>query len=196
MKTRSSNHRRTHDLASPGAWRTDADAQLVIVAQHLFPRNVFGPFTEDVPARIPVTAGLVVVAGDQATSTLDVELDMAALTCGHRRIHDAILKSPAVLDTARFPTAALQGRIVHDRHHARFFGTFTVRGCTRHVSLDDAQFGFSRNRSVDDVGTLTLAGAIDRFEWGLTADLAHPPEDVLLARHARIELTLPAVHEA
>src|SRR5690348_17869364 len=100
MKTRHAiSHRRTHDRPAPGAWRTDADAQLVIVAQHLFPRNVFGPFTEDVPARIPVAAGLVVVASDQASSTLDVELDMAGLTCGHRRIHDAVLKSPAVLDT-------------------------------------------------------------------------------------------------
>jgi hypothetical protein len=45
------------------------------------------------------------------------------------------------------------------------------------------------------VGTLTLAGTADRFEWGLTAELSHPPEDLLLARHARIELTLSAVHE-
>ena len=85
---------------------------------------------------------------------------------------------------------------MHDRHHARFFGTFTVRGCTRHVSLDDGQFAFHHDRAVDDVGTLTLSGDVDRFEWGLTADLSHPPEDVLLARQARIELTLPAVHEA
>jgi polyisoprenoid-binding protein YceI len=190
-------HRRPHDVAPAGAWRTDAaaGAQLVIVAQHLFPRNVFGPFAEDVTARIPVSAGLVVVADDRATSTLDLELDMAALSCGHRRVHDTMLKSAAVLDVAHFPSATLQGRLVHGRSHARFVGGFTRRGVHHHVGLDDGRSGFVRDHTRDDVGTFTLAGTIDRFEWGLSSNTVTPPEDVILARHARIELTLPAAHE-
>jgi polyisoprenoid-binding protein YceI len=125
---------------------------------------------------------------DLAASTADVTADVRRARTGLLFATEA-LKSPSVLDAARFPLARFQstrvilgpaGRISNG---AAIEGRLTLRGVTRPVRFDAAIYRLPGS-APDDLSTLTVAlsGRIDRRDYGATgfADLVEDIIDIAI----------------
>ncbi|WP_050931412.1 YceI family protein [Aestuariivita boseongensis] len=124
---------------------------------------------------MPVTrADLVVDPADLAASTADVIVNPARARTGFFFVTDT-LKSPAVLDTARFPDIRFTSTAVRLAPTGRLsdgaalIGNLTVRDVTRPVTLDAALFR-PPGTAPDDLSvlTITLNGQISRAAFGAT----------------------------
>lgn len=125
------------------------------------------------------SADITVDPENLAASGVDVRLDAAGARTDLPFALPA-MKSPGVLDTARFPeirfrsTKIALGRAGRISEGARIIGELTVRDVTRTVTLDAALYR-PRGSAPDDLSRLDirLSGSISRSAFGATgyADL-------------------------
>ena len=142
-----------------------------------------------VTGTVPLDRAVLSIDPDNlAASTADVTADVRRARTGLLFATEA-LKSPSVLDAARFPLARFQsthvilgpaGRI---SNVAVIEGRLTLRGVTRPVRFDAALYRLPGS-APDDLSTLTVAlgGRIDRRDYGATgyADLVENIIDIAI----------------
>jgi polyisoprenoid-binding protein YceI len=136
-----------------------------------------GLFGLPVRGRMPIRSGTVRIEDGQAR--IAAELDPAAIETGIRR-RDKDLRSPQLLDVARFPAVSfegeLSGAVVHGRltvHGESVATTLDVEEVCRHVD------------GVDVVATVRL----DRRAFGVTGYRG------VIQRHIDVTLTVSLVPE-
>ncbi|MGH3876219.1 MAG: YceI family protein [Actinophytocola sp.] len=118
-----------------------------------------GLFGHTVRGTIPIRSGSVTIRDGRAEVT--AELDLAAVATGNRR-RDKDLRSPRLLDVARFPSITYTGTFAQERSSVR--GTLTVHGESVSTTLDVREV-HRHPGGVDVVATTR----VDRREFGVTA---------------------------
>ena len=185
--TRPSQQPRTQPAA--GVYEIDKSHSMVeFVSRHLMVTKVRGRFSE--------FSGAITVGETPEESAVEVTIDAASIDSRDEK-RDAHLRSPDFLDVENHPTIEFRSTDVEviDDERLQVSGDLTIRGVTRPVTLDatfDGEFGdpWGNQR----VG-FTASTEIDREDWGLTWNVALETGGVLVARKARLELTVSAVRK-
>ncbi len=185
--TSTSQQQRTQPAA--GVYEIDKSHSMVeFVSRHLMVTKVRGRFSE--------FSGAITVGETPEESSVEVTIDAASIDSREEK-RDAHLRSPDFLDVENHPTIEFRSTDVEvvDDERLRVTGDLTIRGVTRPVTLDatfDGEFGdpWGNQR----IG-FSASAEIDREDWGLTWNVALETGGVLVARKARLELTVSAVRK-
>lgn len=118
--------------------------------------------------KINSSAGRIVLDKEAGTGTVEVTMDMKTIDFGHQGLNDHA-QTPDIFDTAQFPTATYQGRLVDFRNGAptAVEGNLTMHGVTKPVRLTINSFKCAPSRSGREVCGADALATIDRSEWGV-----------------------------
>jgi polyisoprenoid-binding protein YceI len=185
--TRPSHDQRTQPAA--GTYEIDTSHSMVeFVSRHLMVTKVRGRFSE--------FSGAITVGETPEESSVEVTIDAASIDSRDEK-RDGHLRSADFLDVENHPTIEFRSTDVEviDDERVRVTGDLTIRGVTRPVTLDATFDGeFSDPWGNQRIG-FSAATEIDREDWGLTWNVALETGGVLVARKARLELTVSAVRK-
>ena len=172
-----------------GVYEIDKSHSMVeFVSRHLMVTKVRGRFSE--------FSGAITVGETPEESSVEVTIDAASIDSRDEK-RDAHLRSPDFLDVDNHPTIDFRSTDVDvvDDERLRVTGDLTIRGVTRAVTLDATFDGeFADPWGNERVG-FSATAEVDREEWGLTWNVALETGGVLVARKARLELTVSAVRK-
>ena len=131
---------------------------------------------------------------DLTKSRLEVTIDPSSIDTKEEK-RDAHLRSPDFLDVENHPTIEFRSTHVEviDDERLRVSGDLTIRGVTRSVTLDATFDGEFADPWGNQRLGFSASTEIDREDWGLTWNVALETGGVLVARKARLELTVSAV---
>jgi polyisoprenoid-binding protein YceI len=118
--------------------------------------------------KINSSTGRIVLDKEAGSGTVEVTMDMKTIDFGHQGLNDHA-QTPDIFDTAQFPTATYQGRLVDFRNGAptAVEGNLTMHGVTKPVRLTLNSFKCAPNRSGGEVCGADALATIDRSEWGV-----------------------------
>lgn len=118
--------------------------------------------------KINSSTGKIVLDKEAGSGTVEVTMDMKTLDFGHQGLNDHA-QTPDIFDTAQFPTATYQGRLVDFRNGAptAVEGNLTMHGVTKPVRLTLNSFKCAPSRSGREVCGADALATIDRSEWGV-----------------------------
>ena len=122
-------------LAGAATWQIDPDHAFVeFKVKHLMVSSVKGAFTK-------VAGTLEADDADLAKATVTVTIDTASLDTNIAK-RDEHLRSPDFFDVAKYPTMNFTSKrvIVEGGKVSKVIGDLTIRGTTREVTLDVADF--------------------------------------------------------
>jgi len=122
-------------LAGAATWQIDPDHAFVeFKVKHLMVSSVKGTFTK-------VAGTLEADDADLAKATVTVTIDTASLDTNIAK-RDEHLRSPDFFDVAKYPTMTFTSKrvIVEGGKVSKVIGDLTIRGTTREVTLDVADF--------------------------------------------------------
>lgn len=110
-----------------------------------------------------------VTVGDDGATVVESVIEVASLATGDAA-RDAHLRSPDVLDAARFPTMRFLGRLVAGRTLATFGlpGQLTVHGIRREVELAVVAEGRLADQAGQESARFSARTTINRRGFGLT----------------------------
>jgi polyisoprenoid-binding protein YceI len=185
--TRPSQDQRTHPAA--GVYEIDKSHSMVeFVSRHLMVTKVRGRFSE--------FSGAITVGETPEESAVEVTIDAASIDSRDEK-RDAHLRSSDFLDVENHPTIEFRSTEVEviDEERLRVTGDLTIRGVTRPVTLDATFDGEFADPWGNQRMGFSAAAEIDREDWGLTWNVALETGGVLVARKARLELTVSAVRK-
>ena len=185
--TRPAPQQRTEPAA--GVYEIDKSHSMVeFVSRHLMVTKVRGRFSE--------FSGTITIGETPEESSVEVTIDAASIDSRDEK-RDGHLRSPDFLDVENHPTIEFRSTDVEviDDERLRVTGDLTIRGVTRPVTLDATFDGeFADPWGNQRVG-FSASTEIDREDWGLTWNVALETGGVLVARKARLELTVSAVRK-
>jgi polyisoprenoid-binding protein YceI len=171
----------------PGTYEIDRSHSMVeFVSRHLMVTKVRGRFAE--------FSGTITVGESPEESAVEVTIDAASVDSREEK-RDAHLRSADFLDVENHPTIEFRstGVEIIDDERLRVTGDLTIRGQTHPVTLDATFDGaFSDPWGSRRIG-FSASTEIDRDDWGLTWNVALETGGVLVAKKARLELTVSAV---
>jgi polyisoprenoid-binding protein YceI len=118
--------------------------------------------------KINSSTGRIVLDKEAGSGTVEVTMDMKTIDFGHQGLNDHA-QTPDIFDTAQFPTATYQGRLVDFRNGAptAVEGNLTMHGVTKPVRLTLNSFKCAPSRSGGEVCGADALATIDRSEWGV-----------------------------
>jgi polyisoprenoid-binding protein YceI len=118
--------------------------------------------------KINSSTGKIVLDKEAGSGTVEVTMDMKTIDFGHQGLNDHA-QTPDIFDTAQFPTATYQGRLVDFRNGAptAVEGNLTMHGVTKPVRLTLNSFKCAPSRSGREVCGADALATIDRSEWGV-----------------------------
>jgi polyisoprenoid-binding protein YceI len=118
--------------------------------------------------KINSSTGRIVLDKEAGSGTVEVTMDMKTIDFGHQGLNDHA-QTPDIFDTAQFPTATYQGRLVDFRNGAptAVDGNLTMHGVTKPVRLTINSFKCAPSRSGREVCGADALATIDRSEWGV-----------------------------
>jgi polyisoprenoid-binding protein YceI len=118
--------------------------------------------------KINSTTGKITLDKEAGAGTVEVTMDMKTIDFGHQGLNDHA-QTPDIFDTAQFPTATYQGRLVDFRNGAptAVDGNLTMHGVTKPVRLTINSFKCAPSRSGREVCGADALATIDRSEWGV-----------------------------
>jgi polyisoprenoid-binding protein YceI len=118
--------------------------------------------------KINSSTGRIVLDKEAGTGTVEVTMDMKTIDFGHQGLNDHA-QTPDIFDTAQYPTATYQGRLVDFRNGAptAVEGNLTMHGVTKPVRLTLNSFKCAPHRSGREVCGADALATIDRSEWGV-----------------------------
>jgi polyisoprenoid-binding protein YceI len=167
----------------PAAGRYSIDAAhttVGFVARHLMVAKVRGQF--------PVSSGSLVVGENPLDSSLEVEMDVAAVATGEEQ-RDAHLRSADFFDVERFPTMRYVASSV--RPSGRDWvveGELTIRDESRPVELQLEFLGAVKDPWGGERLAFSASAEIDREQFGLTWNVALEAGGVLVGKIIKIEI--------
>ena len=176
-------------LAGAATWQIDPDHAFVeFKVKHLMVSSVKGAFTK-------VAGTLEADDADLAKATVTVTIDTASLDTNIAK-RDEHLRSPDFFDVAKYPTMTFVSRkIVGDGTALRkVIGDLTIRGTTREVTLDVADF----TPAIKDPWGKQRRGAtatttISRKDFGLTWNALLEGGGVAVGDEVRISLDIELI---
>jgi polyisoprenoid-binding protein YceI len=185
--TRTAHQQRTEPAA--GVYEIDKSHSMVeFVSRHLMVTKIRGRFSE--------FSGAITVGETPEESSVEVTIDAASIDSRDEK-RDGHLRSPDFLDVENHPTIEFRSTDVEviDDQRLRVTGDLTIRDVTRPVTLDATFDGeFADPWGNQRIG-FSASTEIDREDWGLTWNVALETGGVLVARKARLELTVSAVRK-
>jgi polyisoprenoid-binding protein YceI len=118
--------------------------------------------------KINSSTGKIVLDKEAGAGTVEVTMDMKTIDFGHQGLNDHA-QTPDIFDTAQFPTATFNGRLVDFRNGAptAVDGNLTMHGVTKPVRLTLNSFKCAPSRSGREVCGADAMATIDRSEWGV-----------------------------
>jgi polyisoprenoid-binding protein YceI len=118
--------------------------------------------------KINSSTGKIVLDKEAGSGTVEVTMDMKTIDFGHQGLNDHA-QTPDIFNTAQFPTATYQGRLVDFRNGAptAVDGNLTMHGVTKPVRLTLNSFKCAPHRSGREVCGADALATIDRSEWGV-----------------------------
>lgn len=183
--TRTSPQQRTQPAT--GVYEIDPSHSMVeFVSRHLMVTKVRGRFTD--------FSGRITIGETPEESSVEVTINAASIDSDDEK-RDAHLRGEDFLDVEKYPTLRFRSTDVEviDDERLRVTGDLTILDTTRPVTLDATFDGeFADPWGNQRVG-FSATAEIDREAWGLTWNVALETGGVLVARKARLELTVSAV---
>jgi polyisoprenoid-binding protein YceI len=115
------------------------------------------------------TSGTIVLDREQGTGTVDITVDPSSIDFGNPKL-DEHVKSPEMLDVAKFPTATFKGKLTGFKNGVptQAEGEFTLHGVTRPLTLTINSFKcmtypFDKKEHCG----ADLSGTINRADFGV-----------------------------
>ena len=114
------------------------------------------------------TSGTIVLDREKGTGTVDITVDPASIEFGNPKL-DEHVKSPEMLDVAKFPTATFKGKLAGFRDGAptQVEGEFTLHGVTRPLTLTINAFRCMTYPDKKEHCGADLSGTINRADYGV-----------------------------
>ena len=176
-------------LAGAATWQIDPDHAFVeFKVKHLMVSSVKGTFTK-------VAGTLEADDADLAKATVTVTIDTASLDTNIAK-RDEHLRSPDFFDVAKYPTMTFTSKrvIVEGGKVSKVIGDLTIRGTTREVTLDVADF----TPAIKDPWGKQRRGAtatatISRKDFGLTWNALLEGGGVAVGDEVRISLDIELI---
>ena len=114
------------------------------------------------------TSGTIVLDREKGTGTVDITVDPASIEFGNPKL-DEHVKSPEMLDVAKFPTAAFKGKLTgfKDGVPTQVEGEFTLHGVTRPLTLTVNSFKCMTYPDKKEHCGADLSGTINRADYGV-----------------------------
>jgi polyisoprenoid-binding protein YceI len=115
------------------------------------------------------TSGTIVLDREKASGTVDITVDPASIDFGNPKL-DEHVKSPEMLDVAKYPTASYKGKLTGFKNGlpTQVDGEFTLHGVTRPLQLTINSFKcmtypFDKKEHCG----ADLSGTINRADYGV-----------------------------
>ncbi len=179
-----------NDTASTTVWTVDpAHAELAFAVRHLMINNVRGRF-----GKVEGTA--TVDNADLNKSTIDVTVDVNSIDT-RQEMRDNHLRSADFFDAANYPTMHfVSKRIVGDvTKEFQIVGDLTIRGTTREVELKAQLEGRGKDPWGNERAGFSLAGTINRHDYGLNWNLALEAGGVTVGADVKISIDVEIFHK-
>jgi polyisoprenoid-binding protein YceI len=171
-------------LAAAGTWQIDpAHAFVEFKVRHLMVSSVKGTFTK-------VEGTVEVDDADLAKAALKVTIDTNIAK------RDEHLRSPDFFDVAKFPTMTFVSKkvIPASGGGGKVIGDLTIRGVTREVTLDVAEFTPAiKDPWGNQRRGATASALINRKDFGLTWNAALEAGGVAVGDEVRISLDVELI---
>ena len=124
------------------------------------------------------TSGTIVLDRAAKTGSVDITVDTSSLDFGHEKL-DAHVKSPDMLDVAKYPTATFKGKSIkfNGDTPVAVEGEFTLHGVTKPLTLDASFVGTGVMRGKQTIG-FTATAWLKRSDYGIAAAVPLVADDV------------------
>jgi polyisoprenoid-binding protein YceI len=169
-----------------GRWSVDASRSSVTFSvKHMMLATMNGRF-HDFDGTLEIGTGAPHATGAVKAASIDTN---EAVRDEHLR------RSPDFFDVERYPEISFDAnRIDHlDGGRLRIVGDLTMRSVTREIQLDARLNGTPRETGEQERIELTLRGALNRKDFGLSWNQTLDTGGVLLGDKVKIALTITAV---
>ena len=116
------------------------------------------------------TSGTIVLDREKATGTVDITVDPASIDFGNPKL-DEHVKSPEMLDVAKYPTATYKGKLTGFKNGVptQVDGEFTLHGVTRPLQLTINSFKcMTYPYDKKEHCGADLSGTINRADYGVS----------------------------
>jgi polyisoprenoid-binding protein YceI len=116
------------------------------------------------------TSGTIVLDREKGTGTVDITVDPASIDLGNPKL-DEHVKSPDMLDVAKFPTATFKGKLTgfKDGVPTQVEGEFTLHGVTRPLTLTINSFKcMTYPMDKKEHCGADLSGTFNRSDYGVS----------------------------
>jgi polyisoprenoid-binding protein YceI len=171
-----------------GTWEVDpAHSSVAFEVKHMMIATVRGHFTE--------FEGTIVAAEDDPANSRAFGLVRVASIDTGNPDRDAHLRGPEFFDAERFPEIRFQStRIQHvEGGTYSLAGNLTIKGETREVELDATVEGAAEDPWGNERVGISIRGAIDRTEFGLTWQQKVAAGGMLVGEDVKLLIDLSAV---
>jgi polyisoprenoid-binding protein YceI len=175
------------EIPTPGTFQIDAlHSQVGFVVRHMKVAKVRGHFLE--------YSGEIEIAEDPLQSKVEVIVKTASVSTREDN-RDAHLRSADFFETDSYPEMTFKSTKVEHLGGNEFdvTGDLTIKGVTKPIVLHAEVEGLV----VDPYGNqrlgFTVAGEIDRFEFGLTWNAAIEAGGLVVSRNVVLEIEVEAV---
>lgn len=114
------------------------------------------------------TSGTVTLDRAAKSGTVDITIDTTSLDFGHDKFNEHV-KSPDMLDVAKYPTATYQGKLADFKDGAptKVKGELTLRGVTKPVELSIDRFLCRAQPSGKEICGANAVGKFSREDFGI-----------------------------
>lgn len=176
------------ELPAPGVWRIDpGHAEVGFVGRHFGLTKVRGRFTD--------IDGVVVIATDPTTSSVEVTIDMGSVSSGDRS-RDDHLRSGDFFDVEHHPTASYRStRVTVDGSSGTVDGELTIKGITRPVRMQVEYLGHAADPWGNDRAVFSAISRINREDWGLTWNMLLETGGLLVSKEITLEIEIELVRQ-
>jgi polyisoprenoid-binding protein YceI len=115
------------------------------------------------------TSGKITLDREGRTGTVDITIDAASIDFGLPKLEDHV-RSPEMLDVAKYPTITYQGKLTSFENGAptKLEGMLTMHGVTKPLTLDIDQFLCKQHpmKNVEVCGA-DAVGTLNRGDYGI-----------------------------
>jgi polyisoprenoid-binding protein YceI len=179
--------RQSPQLPDPGTWVIDpSHSRVGFVARYMMLTKVRGHFRD--------LSGTIHVADDPAASWAEATIVAASIDTSDAR-RDEHLRSPEFLDVERYPELRWRSTSVSvsDDGRLELTGDLTIRDVTRPVTLRGEVAGLAIDPWGNRRAMFSVAGELDREEFGITWNQALETGGVLVGKNVTLEIEASAI---
>ena len=115
------------------------------------------------------TSGTIVIDREKGTGTVEITVDPASIAFGNPKL-DEHVRSPEMLDVAKYPTATYKGKLTDFKNGVptQVQGEFTLHGVTRPLTLAVNSFKCMTYPDKKEHCGADAVGTINRADYGIS----------------------------